>query len=89
MAVDIEKIAFELATLSAGAGDDDFGSFVHFFDSEVYDDEGNGPIWNAICDRAEVLIPTIVVTDEERASWTRARREFNACQNYESQAFGI
>lgn len=84
----IEKIATELARLMKGANDDDAGNFAHYFDDAVCDDEGNGPIWNAICDRAEELLPTIVVTREERAAWARADREFRACERYEQQQLG-
>jgi hypothetical protein len=85
MTVDIEKIAYEMARLMAGANDDDCGNFAHFFPNEVYDDEGNGPIWNAICDRATELVPTIVVTREERIAWAKADREFNACERAEGR----
>lgn len=87
--MDIEKIATEMARLMKGANVFDAGSFAHFFEDAVYDDEGKGPIWTAVCDRAEQLLPTITVTAEERATWARATREFNACERYESQAFGI
>jgi hypothetical protein len=88
--MNIEKLALELATLVKGAGDEDydFGNFVHYLPAEAYDDEGNGPIWNEICDRAQQLLPTIKVTDDERARWSRARREFNACERYEAQQLG-
>lgn len=87
--VNIEKIALELAVLMKGARDDDAGNFAHYFNDEVYDDEGNGPIWTAICDRAAELIPTIRVSDEDRAAWSRASREFNACEAYERQQLGF
>lgn len=89
MTVDIEKTATELARLMKGAQDYDAGNFAHFFADEVYDDEGKGPIWNAICDRAEQLLPTIKVTDDERACWSRASREVSACQRYEAQQLGF
>jgi hypothetical protein len=88
MEMNIEKIAHQLARLMKGANDDDAGNFAHYFDDAVYDDEGNGPIWNAICARAEELLPTIKVTREERAGWSRASREFNACESYEAQQLG-
>lgn len=84
----IEKIAAELARLMKGANDTDAGNFAHFFDDEIYDDEGNGPIWTAICDRAEELLPTIVVTREERAAWSRADRDFRSEQRQEAQQLG-
>lgn len=84
--MDIEKIANELVRLMKGANDDDAGNFAHYFDDEVYDD--CGPTWIAICDRAAELIPTIVLTQEERARWSRANREFSACQRYEAQQLG-
>ena len=87
--VNIEKIALELATLMKGAEDFDAGNFAHYFDDEVYDDEGKGPIWNAICDRAEELLPTIKVTDDERALWSRASHEVSACEAYERQQLGF
>lgn len=87
--MNFEKIATELARLMKGANDDDAGNFAHYFDDAVYDDEGNGPIWNAICDRGAELLPTIKVTREERARWARAGSEFNACERYESQQLGI
>ena len=62
--MNIEKIANELARLMKGANDDDAGNFAHYFDDAVYDEEGNGPIWTAICARAEQLLPTITVTRE-------------------------
>jgi len=86
--INIEKIANELARLMKGANDDDAGNFAHYFDDAAYDDEGKGPIWNAICDRAEELLPTIVITSEERAAWSRARSEFSACERYEQQQLG-
>lgn len=89
MAVDIEKIATELACLMKGANDDDAGNFAHYFDDAVYDDEGNGPIWTAICNRAEELIPTIVVTREERVRWARASWEASMCDRYEQQQLGL
>ncbi|MDX3973255.1 hypothetical protein [Shinella sp.] len=87
--VNIEKIATELARLMKGANDDDAGNFAHYFDDAVYDDEGKGPIWNAICDRAEELLPTIVITGEEWAAWARADRELSACERYEQQQLGL
>lgn len=87
--MDIEKIANELARLMKGARDDDAGNFAHYFAPEVYDDEGNGPIWTAICDRAGQLLPTIKITIDERAAWSRASREFSACERYESQQLGL
>lgn len=83
--MNIEKIATELARLMKGANDFDAGNFAHFFDDDVYDD--CGPIWNAICDRAEEILPSIRVTDDERARWARAEREFTACQRAEQAAF--
>jgi hypothetical protein len=88
MTIDIEKTALELARLMKGAEDDDAGNFAHYFADEVYDDEGNGPIWNAICDRAEELLPTIVTTDEERAAWARADRECRAERDGERRQLG-
>lgn len=87
--MDIEKIAQELARLMKGANDDDAGNFAHYFDDEVYDDEGNGPIWTAICDRAAELLPTVTLTQEELARWARANLEFSACQRYEAQQLGL
>lgn len=87
--INIEKIATELARLMKGANDDDAGNFAHYFDDAVYDDEGKGPIWNAICDRAEELLPTIVVTSDERSRWARASREVSACERYEQQQLGL
>lgn len=86
---ELETIALELARLMKGANDTDAGNFAHYFDDAVYDDEGKGPIWNAICDRAEVLLPTIKVTRDERAAWARADREFQACERFEAQQFGL
>lgn len=85
---EIEEIAREMARLMKGAGDDDCGNFAHYFDDAVYDDEGNGPIWTAVCSRAEELLPTVVVTREERARWSRASREVSACERYEAQQLG-
>ena len=87
--IDIETIANELARLMKGAQDDDAGNLAHYCADEVYDDEGNGPIWTAICARAEELLPTIVVTTEERARWARADREFRAEQRHEAQQLGF
>ncbi|KEA07158.1 hypothetical protein [Rhizobium rhizogenes] len=88
--MDIEKLALELATLVKGAGDEDydFGNFAHYLPDAAYDDEGNGLIWSAICERAEELLPTITVTREERVRWSRASREFSACERYEAQQLG-
>lgn len=87
--MNIEKIATELARLMKGANDDDAGNFAHYFDDAVYDDEGNGPIWTEICDRAAELLPTLKITREERARWARASREFNACERCEAQQLGL
>lgn len=78
--INIEKMAYELARAVKGSGDPDydFGNFAHFLPDEAYDDEGNGPVWNAICDRAEELLPTIKVTDKERAEWAQASRDVRA-----------
>lgn len=91
MMINIEKLALELATAVKGSGDVDydFGNFAHFLPDEAYDDEGNGPIWNAVCDRAEQLIPHIKVSEVERASWSRASRDFAACERYEAQQLGF
>lgn len=86
--INIEEIALELATLMKGAQDDDAGNFAHYFDDAVYDDEGNGQIWTAICDRAAQLLPAVKVSDAERAAWSRASREFNACEAYERRQLG-
>lgn len=89
MTINIEKTAIELARLMKGAQDNDAGNFAHYFADEVYDDEGKGPIWNAICDRAEQRLPTIKVTDDERARWSRASREVSVCERYEDQQLGF
>lgn len=84
--MNIEKIANELARLMKGANDFDAGDFAHFFPDDVYDN--CGPIWNAVCDRAEELLPTISLTDQDRASWAEADRAFAAEQRAEKIAFG-
>lgn len=86
---EIEKIAQELARLMKGANDDDAGNFTHYVADEAYDDEGKGPIWKAICARAEELLPTIEITHEERVRWARANREFNAEVNGELRQLGF
>lgn len=85
----IELIAQELARLMKAARDFDAGNFAHFFDDAAYDDEGNGPTWNAICDRAEALLPHIIPTQQERADWARASRDHRACQRHEVRQLGF
>jgi hypothetical protein len=86
--MNIEAIATKLAQLMKAANDDDAGYFAHYFDDAVYDDEGNGPIWTAICDRAEKLLPTVKAPREMVEGFSRAAREFNACQSYEREQLG-
>lgn len=80
--INIEKAATELARLSKGACDDDFGNFVHYF--EAHTDEE----WDAICARAEQLLPSVKVSQAERAAWARADREFRAEVAHERQQLG-
>lgn len=82
-AAQTETFAKELARLSKGAADDDFGNFAHFFPK--MSDEA----WEAVCDRAEQLLPSTRVSDEERAEWRRADREFGAETAHERRQLGF
>ena len=83
---EIEKYANQLARLMKGANDYDGGDFAHFFDAEVYGDCSAD--WVAICDRAEALAPSVVLTSEEIQSWRDADRYVAAEAENERRQLG-
>lgn len=66
--------ALKLARLMKSARDNDAGNFGHYFPAM------NETEWNALCDRAEILLPSVKVSPKEYADWAKASRDFRAEQ---------
>lgn len=79
---ELSKIARELAIDSKASGIDDLGC--------LYDEDWNldEDAWQAVCQEAEALIPTVKVPEAVRALWAQADRDVRAEQRAEQRAFG-
>lgn len=76
----LDEIAREVATESLISGIDDFGC--------LYDDDWNisESDWPIVCAKAEALLPSIVITHEQRVEHARAMSGYSAACWAQSRA---
>ena len=79
-AMSLDEIAHEVATHSLLSHIDDFGC--------LYDDDWNlsDSDWAIVCDKAEALLTSVVITHAQRVDYARAMSGYSAADRAQSRA---